>query len=156
MVKCQSCGHERQVGWDLKSGFEAMYHDAGLDSSIFDRHRSKRGSIQHGTKLPTTSYLDEVFQDLTQVQIAAMVAVAEEVGIMPGTITYLSASWPIALFSCRAKRDGTTDVQFKKVSVRAGAGILPQRICGDNGRTIETRIELPPKISPLSLPPMQP
>jgi hypothetical protein len=155
IVKCQRCGDERQEGWNLKRGFEAMYRDAGLDPSLFDRHRSRRGSIQHGAKLPTTSYLDEVFQDLSQVQIAAMVAVAKEVGNMPGTITYLSTNWPIAVFSCRARQDGTVDVQFKQVSVRVGAGVLPQRFCGYAGRTVQAGMELPPKVDPLSLPPVQ-
>ena len=132
-----------------------MYSDAGLDPSLFDHHRSRRGSIQHGAKPPTTSYLEEVFQDLSQVQRAAIVAVAKEVGMKPGTITYLSANWPVAMFSCRARKNGTMDVQFKRVSVRAGAGILPQRICEHAGRTVQSGIELPPTIDPLSLPPIQ-
>jgi hypothetical protein len=155
IVRCQSCGEERAAGWDLKSGFEAMYRAAGLDPSLFDRHRSKRGSIQHGAKLPTSSYMDEAFQDLSQLQTAAMVAVAEEVGIMPGTITYLSTNWPVTVFSCHARNDGTVDVQLKQASVRAAAGMLPQRICGNAGRTIQTGVSLPPKIDPLSLPPVQ-
>src|ERR1700758_143039 len=91
-----------------------IYGDAGLDPSFFDRHRSRRGSIQHGAELPTSSYLDEVFNDLSQVQIAAMVATAKEVGIKPGTITYLSANWPIAIFSCRAKKGGPVDIQLRR------------------------------------------
>ncbi len=155
MVKCQDCGAERPVGWNLKSGFEATYSNAGIDPSLFDRHRSRRGSIQHGAKLPTTSYLDEVFEDLSQIKIAAMVAAAKEVGIMPGTTTYVSSIWPISMFSCCAKKDRPIDVQFRKVSAKAGAGILPQRICGCADRTVQIGMELPPQIDPLSLPPIQ-
>jgi hypothetical protein len=154
-VKCQDCGAERQAGWNLKSGFEATYGNAGIDPSLFDRHRSRRGSIQHGAKLPTTTYLDEVFEDLSQIQIAAMVAAAREVGIMPGTSTYLSAIWPISMFSCCAKKDRPVEIQFKKVSTKAGAGILPQRVSGYADRTIQVGMELPAKIDPLSLPPIQ-
>lgn len=89
-----------------------MYRHDGLDPCLFDRHRSKRGSIQHGAELPTTSYLEEVLQDLSQVQIAAMVAVAKEVGMKPGTITYLSASWPIAIGSIL--NVSTRTVEFHK------------------------------------------
>jgi hypothetical protein len=155
MVKCQDCGAERQAGWNLKSGFEATYDNAGIDPSLFDRHRSRRGSIQHGAKLSTTRYLDEVFEDLSQIQIAAMVAATREVGIVPGTSTYLSAIWPISMFSCCAKRDRTVEIQFKKVSAKAGGGILPQRVCGYADRTIQIGMQLPAKIDPLSLPPIQ-
>jgi hypothetical protein len=155
MVKCQTCGAEREEGWNLKSGFEAMYTNAGIDPSLFNRHRSRRGSIQHGAKAPTTSYLNEVFQDLAQIQVAAVVAAAKEAGIMPGTATYLSAIWPIAMFSCRAKKDRSVDIQFERVSVRAGAGTVPQRIAGNAERAVQIGMEMPAKIDPLSLPPIQ-
>jgi len=155
LVKCKDCGAERAEGWDLKKGFEAMYAEAGLDPSLFDGHRKRRGVIQHGAKLPTASYIDEVFQDLSQVQAAAVVAVAKRVGVAPGTITYLSTSWPVAVFACRAHEDRTVEVTFRRTSVRAGAGVLPQRVCGDAGRTVELGVSLPPKINPLALPPVQ-
>jgi len=155
IVKCQNCGAERQEGWNLESVLESMYANVGIDPSLFNRHRSRRGSIQHGAKLLTTSFLDEVFQDLSQIQIAAVVAAAKETGIIPGTSTYLSGIWPMALFSCRAKKDQPVDIQFKKLSVRAGAGILPEHVCGKAPRTVQIRMELPAKIDPLSLPPIQ-
>jgi RNA-directed DNA polymerase len=68
-----------------------------------------------------------------------MVAAAREVGIMPGTSTYLSAIWPISMFSCCAKKDRPVEIQFKKVSTKAGAGILPQRVSGYADRTIQVQ-----------------
>jgi len=155
VVKCKTCGAERTEGWDLKRSFEAMYSEAGLDPSFYDQYRSKRGVIQHGEKLRTTAYVDELFRDLSQVQIAAMVAVAKKVGIAPATITYLSASWPVAVFSCRVEEEGRVNIHFERTSLAFAAGMLPQRICGDAERTSEAGVSLPPKIDPLALPPLQ-
>jgi len=113
-----------------------MYTEAGLDPSLFDRHRSKRGPIQHGAKLPSTGYLNEVFQDLSQVQTAAVVAVTKKVGISPGTTSYLSTCWPVVVFSCRVEQDGNITIQNSSMNVNAALNTLPQRISGDAGRAI--------------------
>jgi hypothetical protein len=155
MVKCKECGAERPAGPNLKRGFEAMYSEAGLDPSLFDRHRSKRGTIQHGAKLPSTGYVEEVFQDLSQVQTAAVIAVTKKVGIAPRTISYLSTCWPVAVFSCRAEHDGNIAIQNSGMRVKAAVNTLPQRISGDAGRTIFFGMSSPPKVDPLSLPPVQ-
>jgi len=155
MVKCKECGTQRQAGWDIKRGFEAMYSEAGLDPSLFDKHRAKRGTIQHGGKLQKTGYVDEVFDDLPRVQTAAMIAVAKKVGIMPGTTKYLSTCSPVAVFSCRAGEDGSVAVQNRSVGLKAAFNSLPQRICGDFARTIFFGVSFQPKIDPLSLPPIQ-
>ena len=155
VVKCKACGVERTAGWDLKRGFEAMYTDAGLDPSMFDEHRKKRGMIQHGGKLQRTVYLDEIIRDLPQIQAAAMAAVAKRVGIAPGTITYLSTSWPVSVFSCCVEEEGRANIQFKQMSVPVTAGMLPQRKCGEAERTIRAGMLGPLKIDPLALPPVQ-
>ncbi len=62
IVKCKKCGAERTDSWDLKRGFEAMYTEAGLDPSLLDQHRSKRGAIQHGQKLRTSAYWTRFFR----------------------------------------------------------------------------------------------
>lgn len=148
------CGKERIIGFDTKQGFEAMYVQAGIDPMLFDKHRARRGVIQHGAKLRTTKSLAEVLDDLSQVQIVAMLAVAKKIGITPKTITYLSANWPVATFKCRVKQGGNVDVQFGRMSVRASAGLLPQAVCGEAGRTIEAGVSLPPQVDPLALPPI--
>jgi hypothetical protein len=153
-AKCE-CGAERTIGLDTKRGFEAMYAEAGIDPALFDRHRAKRGTIQHGAKLRTTSYMDEVLEDLSQVQIAAMVAVSTKVGIAPKTITYMSTNWPVTVFLCCPGDGGTINVRFNRMSVRASAGMLPQRLCGEAGRTIETGVSMPPKVDPLAFPPVR-
>jgi len=149
------CGRERMVGFDTKRGFEAMYAEAEIDPALFDQHRARRGVIQHGAKLRTTTHLAEVLDDLSKVQIAAMVAVAKNVGIAPRTTTYFSANWPVAVFKCSVGQDTRVNVQFNRMSVRASAGLLPQAVCGNAGRTIEAGVSLPPKIDPLALPPVQ-
>jgi hypothetical protein len=155
IVKCPTCGAERTAGWDLKRSFEAMYIEAGLNPSLFEQHRSKRGIIQHGAKLRTTSYVDEVVRDVSQVQTAAMVAVAKKIGIAPATITYLSTSWPVVVFSCHAKEDGTVNVEFKRAACPVTPGLLPQSICGEAGRKVQWGVPLPPEIDSLALPPLQ-
>ncbi len=155
MVTCEECGAERAAGPDTKQGFEAMYAEAGLSLSLFDRHRAKRGTIQHGAKVPSTRYLDEVFQDLSQVQTAAVVAVSKKVSVAPSTTTYLSTCWPVTVFSCHVEHDGKITAQIASMGVRAAANALPQRISGDADRTIEFGVSSPPKIDPLSLPPVQ-
>ena len=155
IVKCETCGTERTAGWDLKRSFETIYSEAGLDPSLFDQHRSKRGTIQHGAKLRTTTYVDGVFRDLSQVQTAAMVAVAGKVGVAPSTTTYLSTSWPVVVFSCRVEEEGKVNVQFERTTLPIATSILPQRICGDAERTIRAGVSLPPEIDPLALPPLQ-
>lgn len=154
-AKCAVCGTERRIGWNIKDGFESMYADAGLDTSFFDQHRSRRGTIQHGAKIPTVDYVGEILQDLSQVQAAAMVAVSRRVGVAPKTITYLSASWPVLVLSCRANEDGRVEIRPNRMSVRANAGMLPQSRCGDAGRTVQASVPLPPKVDPLALPPLQ-
>jgi hypothetical protein len=153
-AKCE-CGAERPIGLDTKRGFEAMYAEAGIDAALFDRHRATRGTIQHGAKLRTTSYLDEVLEDLSQVQIAAMVAVSKKVGIAPRTITYLSTNWPVSVFLCCASDGGTVNVRFKRMSVRGSTGMLPQRLCGEADRTVQTGVSMPPKVDPLAFPPLR-
>ena len=43
------------------------------------------------------------------------------------------------MFSCCAKKDRPVEIQFKKVSTKAGAGILPQRVSGYADRTIQVQ-----------------
>ena len=155
IVKCEKCGKERSAGWDHKRSFEAMYAQAGLDPSLFKQHRSKRGTIQHGEKLRTTDYVAEVLQDLSQVQVAAMVAVAKKAGVIPATSSYLSANWPVAAFSCCAEGDGRVSIRLQSSRVQAAAGVLPQRYCGHAIRLLDMSVSIHSKIDALAFPPIQ-
>jgi hypothetical protein len=95
-----------------------MYAQAGRDPSLFDKHRSERGTIQHGAKLRTTDYVGAVLQDLSQGQAAAMVAVSGRGDIAPGTIVYMSASWPVAVITCRTSKDGSVEIRAEGMKVR--------------------------------------
>ncbi len=154
MVECKNCGAKRSAGPDTKRGFAAMYTEAGLDPSLFDNHRSTRGKIQHGAKLPTAGYLTEVFQNLSQVQRTAIIATAKRAGILPGTISYLSMCWPVMVFTCRAEDAANISIRNSSFSVSATTNILPQSICGDAGRHIFFGMPNQPKVDLLSLPPI--
>jgi hypothetical protein len=154
VVRCQSCGAGRIVGPDLKRAFEAMYDDVELSPSLFDEHRSTRSVIQHGARLRTTAYMDEVYRGVSQLQVAAVVAAAKKIGVKPATGIYLSASWPIVVFRCVTQWDGTTRVDFSRLKLPSAANILPQRACGSAERTPEGGVDLPPKVDPLALPPV--
>ncbi|MGB8061289.1 MAG: hypothetical protein WCF26_05295 [Candidatus Sulfotelmatobacter sp.] len=153
-TKCE-CGRERTIGIDTKRVFEAMYTDAGADPSLFDRHRKRRGTIQHGARTPTSDYLSEVLDDLSQLQVAATVAVSKRVGISPRTAVYLSMNWPVAVFSCSARADGTVEANLSRFGVRANAGKLPERITVEAGRVIQFGVDLPVRIDPLAFPPCE-
>jgi len=155
MARCKNCGELRTVGLDTKSVFETFYKEAGVDPSLFDRHRSKRGTIQHGGKLPTSGYLEEVFQDLPQVQVAAVAASAKKAGVAPRTTSYLSTCWPVIVLSCRARSDGTITVQNTSFGVRAALNTLPQGICGDAAREGFFGMDSSPNVDPLSFPPIE-
>jgi hypothetical protein len=154
-VKCKNCGYERTEGWDLKRTFKEMYSEAGLDPSLFDKHRAKRGVIQHGSKLRTVGYLNEILQDLSQVQVTAILAVAKNAGIQPQTNAYMSTNWPVVVFSCCAQQNREFEIQLKRMNFQFSAGVLPKHVCGEAKRTTQAGVLLPPQIDPISVPPIQ-
>jgi hypothetical protein len=156
MVECKNCGAKRPAGPDTKRALAAMYTEAGLDPSLFDNHRKTRAKIQHGAKLPTTGYLTEVFQNLSQVQRTAIIATAKRVGILPGTTSYLSMCWPVVVFTCQADDAANISIRSGGFSVSSTVNTLPQSICGDAGRHIFFGMPNHPKVDPLSLPPIDP
>jgi hypothetical protein len=155
LEKCVGCGAQRSVGFELKRGFEAMYTQAGIDPKLYRRHRKTRAVIQHGERLPSTHYATEVFQDLPQIQTAAMVAVAERIRIAPATRTYWSTCWPVTVFACRAQDDGNISVQNSSMKSHSALNTLPQRVSGDAGRRSSLGIPSKPNINPLSFPPIE-
>ena len=155
VVRCEACGKERTEGWNLKEGFRNRYDKAGLDPALFDLHRQLRGMIQHGQLLRTANARTKVFSELGHVQAAAVTAVTESTGVSAGTIAYLSANWPAAVFRCCTQADGQTKIQFHKIALPFQAGKLPQRVCGDARRKVEAGVSFPPKLDPLALPPLQ-
>lgn len=153
-AKCD-CGRERPTGFDTKSVFGAMYSEAGVDPSLYDRHRKRRGTIQHGGRTPTSNYLGEVLDDLSQLQVAATVGVSKRVGIRPRTAVYLSMNWPVAVFSCSARADGSNEAKFGRFGVRANLGKLPEKAALESGRNVQFGVDLPLRIDPLAFPPCE-
>jgi hypothetical protein len=152
IAKCKVCGAERTVGWDLRSGFHRIYADAGLDPAAFDVHRKARGTVQHGDKHPTTGLIAELLPMHTQLQTAAIVAVAEATGLKPQTRVYLSTSWPVLVLQCAAHADGSFSSTASSVSGSVVAGMIPQRWCGEASRAIEFGVALPVEPDPLVFP----
>jgi hypothetical protein len=114
-----------------------MYTEAEPASSLFDRHRSKRGTIQPGAKLSTSCYVKEVFEDQSQVQRAAAIAVAKRVGIrarnnfISGDLlaghSFHLPSWTQWADNHQERRFGTT----------AASNTLPQSMGGGRAHVIE-------------------
>lgn len=152
-VRCPKCGDTRMAGWDLKSGFEEMYREVEGDPAWFDKHRGRRGAIQHGAQATKTD-LDATLTDLAQIRGAATVAVSKRVGLRPATSTFLATHEAVAVFTCVATAPDQFSVTFKQVTTHAAPGLLPQRHCGHAPRTIQAGMSMPPKVNPLVLPPL--
>lgn len=153
---CKACGAERDVGWDLKTGFEEMYADAGVAAqSHFDRHRSLRGRIQHGEVSFGDASPSEVFPEVTRLQSAAIVATGKRIGMPPQTGIHLLGGVPIAIFEC-VVQEGTYKVSVRSSDIGVVPSILPMRASDNRHRVLRAGLELPPTVNPLVLPPLDP
>ena len=152
VVRCRKCGDEREAGWDIKSSFEAMYEDAGVEAA-FDRHRSLRGRIQHGDAVFSNFSPAEFFPEVSRLQKAATTSVSKRVGLLPQTRECPLTSTPVTVFNCVVHGD---QCQVESCSFEIGAisCTLRMRASANRHRDIEFGVDMPPKLDPLVLPPV--
>ncbi|MDO9118302.1 MAG: hypothetical protein Q7U39_10110 [Nitrospira sp.] len=152
-VSCQKCGDMREVGWDIKKSFEAMYAAARVDAD-FDQQRSLRGRIQHGDTCLSSLTPSELLLEVSRLQRTAIVSVSNRIGLLPQTGEYLVAGVPVSVFECTIE-GGLCTVNVRKFEVGAVPSLLPIRASHNGRRAFRAGLDLPPKINPLVLPPME-
>lgn len=152
-VRCRKCGDERQAGWDIKTGFEAMYGNAGLKPE-FDHHRGLRGRVQHGDAIFSDLKPSEFLPDVSKVQSAAIVSVGTRIGLQPQVGEYLDTTSPVVAFECTV-RGGTCEFDFRSFEVNTVPSLLPMRASANRGRIFRAGVELPPKVDPLIVPALE-
>jgi len=153
-VKCQGCGATRAAGWDLKLGFNHLYDAAGVKDDPFDRHRSIRGRVQHGTTPGDIADQRSVHSEVGALRIAAVAGVAESFGVRPQVPNFLSADqWPISVWSCSVEGDAIR-TELRRCVTQMGMANLPQRVCGEQGRDVRSGADLNSQPSRLAVPPV--
>jgi hypothetical protein len=154
IVRCRKCGDERQEGWDIKQGFQAMYAYAGVIGN-FNRHRSLRSRVQHGNTIFSTSSPSEFLPEVRCLQLAAIAAVSKRIRLLPQSGEYLMTSIPVTVFGCVFQDNNYYTVNGRSFNVGAVSSFLPMRRSANAGRTFRMGMDDPPKIDPLVLPPVQ-
>jgi hypothetical protein len=154
-VRCEQCGAERQAGWDLKHGFEAMYADARIVPSRFDTHRSLRGKMQHGAAQSDVESQRKFQQELPSLHTTAFMAAVRSSGIRPEATSYIAGeSWPVTVWNCVANGD-RVDYSVLRWSGRFHSPMVPQAVSGDYGRSAMSGVKTDLQLHPLVFPPRE-
>ncbi len=153
-VRCPSCGSSRDVGWDLKRGFLRLYEAANVMDAPFDKHRSIRGRIQHGTSAGDVADQRSIHSEIGKLRSAAIVGASQNFSVTPQTTVFLSPDqWPITVWSCTF--DGTAiSSTLQRFVGGAAFARLPQAVCGDEGRSVFAGVSPSAPPDPLSCPPI--
>jgi hypothetical protein len=130
-----------------------MYAAGGVGAN-FDRQRALRGRVQHGDAIFSTLSPAEFLPEVSLLQPAAIAALGKRIGLLPQAGEYLRTSTPVTEFECVIQGESCT-ANVLSFEVGAVPSLLPMRASDNRGRSFHAGLDLPPKIDPLVLPPVE-